>query len=460
MDASRHRVVRRPLGTAPARERTEAQGGFTLIELSIAVALSAFIFLALAMALGGALRSAQVQKTRTLANEVATQGIEDLQRFKYANLGLCGAPTRPFGLSAPAGFATVITVNCTNASIEEPCTPTTFSPGLTAQPVPKESYGCTKANVLFTVSRYVAWGDATQTGKRLAVVVDWQDSAGRHQVAQQSSLRAPDAAAIIGVAPPAFSTAFPPTANPSSAWVDSNGNIVLANGSPSSITLTATTTGLSASDQVFATIMALDPASGQPIVQQYQMTSADGSNWQGTIPGAGQVNAPKIGVGTQYVGFTLLRNSDGKANSTFAVPANRFCGGAGSGNCSISGTVPTISGSTSAAQIPLDPDGAMQTGSSLGVTATTSNVTISDTVTVTLQTQAGMVPIALKPSAACGTNPGTVCNSWSATVTPSAGYRFNPGPQYLYFAANQVIGNAPDIGSTAAAQSTFSVNFT
>ena len=58
---------------------------------------------------------------------------------------------------------------------------------------------------------------------RLAVVVDWVDSAGRHQVSQQSSLRAPDAAAIVGLTPPGFSSAFPPTANPSQAWVDVNG---------------------------------------------------------------------------------------------------------------------------------------------------------------------------------------------------------------------------------------------
>lgn len=446
--------MRRPTETAPA------EAGFTLIEMTIAIALSAFIFLALAMTLGGALRAAQVQKTRTLANEVATQGIEDLQRFKYANLGLCQGPTRPFNLAAPTGFESVITVNCTNATVEQPCTPTTFVPALTAQPVPQESYVCTRSNVAFTVSRYVAWGDQTQTGKRLAVVVDWVDSAGRHQVSQQSSLRAPDAAAIIGVAPPAFSTAFPPTANPSTAWVDANGNIVTSGGAQSSLSLSATTTGLSTSDQVFATIMALDPATGQPVAQQFELTTTDGSNWQGTIPGAGQAGAPRLGIGTQYVGVTMVRALDGKANSTFITPANKFCGGAGSGSCSISGSVPSISGTASPTQIPLDPDGTMQTGSTLTVSATTSNVTVSDTVTVTLQTQTGFVPVALQPASSCGTSPGTVCNSWSTKITPSAGYRLDSGGQYLYFAVSQVIGAVPDIGSTAASQSSFMVTFT
>src|SRR5207253_7160619 len=105
--------------------------------------------------------------------------------------------------------------------------------------------------------------------------------------------------------------------------------------------------------------------------------------------------------------------------------------GAG-GGCSISGTVPTITGTASPLTVPLDPDGSMQVGTSLAITATTSNVTVSDAVTVSFQTQAGSVLIALTPSAACGTSPGTVCNSWSTTVTPSAGYRFSSGSQRLY----------------------------
>ena len=44
-------------------------------------------------------------------------------------------------------------------------------------------------------------------------------------------------------------------------------------------------------------------------------------------------------------------------------------------------------------------------------------------------------------------------------VRAAAGYRFASGAQRLYFAAQQVIGNPPDIGSTAASQSTFAVTF-
>src|SRR3954451_16441601 len=95
--------------TAPARglRRLRAmhaatdQGGFTLIEMVIAMALSTLIFTGLAFGLGSSLRTMQLQKARTLANEVATQGIEDLQRFPYSNLGLCQAPVRPGNAPAP-----------------------------------------------------------------------------------------------------------------------------------------------------------------------------------------------------------------------------------------------------------------------------------------------------------------------------------------------------------------------
>src|SRR4051794_19163963 len=224
-----------PLLRLRQRQRAAREDGFTLIEMTIAICLSAMIFTGLAFTLGSSLRTMQLQKSRTLANEVATQGIEDLQRLPYSSLGLCGAPTRPANQPAPTGFSSVILLNCTNASLEEPCTPTTFTPALTTTPVPRESYICTRSGIKYTVSRYVAWGDAGQTGKRLAVVVDWKDRVGAHQVSQQSSLRAPDAAAFIGVAPPAFSSAFPPTANPSNVWVDPNGNLTDSSGAPTSL---------------------------------------------------------------------------------------------------------------------------------------------------------------------------------------------------------------------------------
>jgi len=46
----------------------------------------------------------------------------------------------------------------------------------------------------------------------MAVFVDWTDPVGKHEVSQQSSLRAPDQAAITGISPPSFTAT--PTATP------------------------------------------------------------------------------------------------------------------------------------------------------------------------------------------------------------------------------------------------------
>ena len=72
--------------------RVRDEEGFTLIEMVIALAIGAVAFTALAAVLMVSLKAVAVQKTRTRANEIATQGIEDLQRFDYDHLGLCAAP--------------------------------------------------------------------------------------------------------------------------------------------------------------------------------------------------------------------------------------------------------------------------------------------------------------------------------------------------------------------------------
>src|SRR5438093_13061369 len=95
-------------------------GGFTLLEMVVAIALGAFAFAAIGAIFMSGLKALSVQKQRTQGNEVATKAIEDLQRFSYDKLGLCTAPpgTAPDGLTD-----TVLLANCTSPTYEEPCTP-------------------------------------------------------------------------------------------------------------------------------------------------------------------------------------------------------------------------------------------------------------------------------------------------------------------------------------------------
>lgn len=191
------------------RERGDArEGGFTLVEMVVTVTVIAVVFTAAAVMLDSGLRALAAAKARARGNDVATQGIEDLQRFGFNSLGLCGAPSG----TAPAGLSdTVVLANCpappTPVPYEEPCN------GVVGT-VPKAEYTCIRNNVTYTVKRYVAWVDTLRTTKRLAVFVEWDDLVGRHQVSQQSSLRAPDQSAITGLAPPKFSSTQPPTATP------------------------------------------------------------------------------------------------------------------------------------------------------------------------------------------------------------------------------------------------------
>src|SRR5437879_6520055 len=158
------------------RARLGEEDAFTLIEMVVALAVGAMAFAALGGILLGGLKAVAVQKTRTRANEIATQGIEDLQRFDYDHLGLC---TPPPG-DAPSGLSdTVFLANCTSPVYEKPCP-------LATGTVPSSSYTCSMSNIDYAVRRYVSWADSTHAVKRLAVFVDWVDAVGRHEVAQQS----------------------------------------------------------------------------------------------------------------------------------------------------------------------------------------------------------------------------------------------------------------------------------
>ena len=71
-----------------------SDGGFTLVEMMVTLAVSAVVLTALAGSLFGSLRSLTVQKARTQGNEVATLGIESLQRLPYDELGNCATTER------------------------------------------------------------------------------------------------------------------------------------------------------------------------------------------------------------------------------------------------------------------------------------------------------------------------------------------------------------------------------
>jgi prepilin-type N-terminal cleavage/methylation domain-containing protein len=432
------------VSTQRARSETD-QDGFTLIELVMALAISAFAFLALATMLAGTLRALSVGKTRAQGNEVATQGIEDLQRLDFNDLGLCAgaadpAPAVPSSLSS---FTSVALPNCSGTVVyEQPCAAPAGT--LTTFAVPRQTYTCVRNNITYTVNRYIVWADPPQnTAKRLAVYVSWTDQAGTHQVAQESSLRSPNVASVIGVSPPQFVNV---SASPANVAIQ-------ADGSPgSTISLSANTNGLTVSDSVYATLYTLTTqpdGSIAPLPTQFVLTSADGAQWSATIPAGTQ---PKFGAGTQFVTFTEVRANDSKANSKVASTILNLCPAGGCPN-----NLPTISNaSVSPASINIDSAGVLQT--TFTISATTTNLTTDSSVSALIETQTGASSQILQPSNSCTV--GGACNSWSTTFTVGqVSLRFLPGVQQFYVTALRPVGGSGGTNGSSTVWTTNAATF-
>src|SRR5438552_1166780 len=465
VECDRPPVARWAPFAARTRRRAPDSDGFTLIELVIALSLSAILFAGLAAVMGTSLRTLSVTRSRGQANEIAAQGIEDLQRFNFSSLVLCNTPTVPSGGTVPSGFSgltTVLAASCANATLESPC-PAPATTGLTGYPVPNANYTCTRFGINYAVSRYVSWADASLTIKRLAVVVDWVDQVGQHEVSQQSSVRAPDQAAIIGGTPPSVTSV---STAPMTVWVNSSGFLVTSTGASQNLSLVANTAGLVSTDKVSAYFLTEDPVSHVQTTATVPLTSANGSTWTGSIPGSGASGAPTFPTagGTQYIGFTAIRISDGKANSLLSVPAITFCNNPSAGNtggaCTTAVGSPSIPSVTvNPTSVPLNPDGTLFVTATLTISAITTGLAASttnaDSVIAVVETQAGASQVLLKPTCSLNAtlNP---CNTWRITIDSTMAFRFASGPQNIAVIANQVASAPYSTASAISSAVTFS----
>jgi prepilin-type N-terminal cleavage/methylation domain-containing protein len=423
--------------TGGRRSRT-SEAGFTLIEMVVVVALSAFMFAGLAAVLSTSLRTLTITKARTQGNEVATQGIEDLQRFSYAQLGVCVAPpgAQPAGLTQTVLLSGSCPGGATSSYGESPC--------VTAAQIqtPSGTYTCTRINVVYTVTRYIAWTDGFQISKRLAVFVTWRDNVGAHTVSQQSSVRAPQVGSAIGLSPPALNT---PSAAPS-PQSESNGVLggtlylsVHATGLCGTAVVGTTCTGTP--DKVYAEFATLDSL-GNPTASDVPMTtSADGSTWTGTVS---SINGFTFGEGSQFVTFIGLRNSDGKGDAIVTTPVIKFCPPSDS-SCSLTVLPAFIGVPTVPTTVSITASGGLN--ADIAVSATLKNMTATDTVSVGFETLNGFVSVFLQPPTNPGSCTATTC-TFSGSIAKSAGYDFAAGSRPLYFTGRQASS-----GSTAAAAS-------
>jgi prepilin-type N-terminal cleavage/methylation domain-containing protein len=392
--------------------------GFTLIEMMVALALAFIAFSALAIVLTGGLKALGVEKTRARANEIATQGIEGLQRLSYNALGLCTAPPG----TAPAGLTdTVFLANCTSPTYAEPCTPLIGS-------VPSAAYTCTNLSISYSVRRYIAWGDTDHSVKRLAVFVDWTDQVGRHEVAEQSSLRSPDEGSVVGLSVPLLSNlSVTPQVDLVSGTIET------------SLTFSASTSGIP--DSVFVTFVTLQGGI-TPTLSTWTLTTADnGTNWSSTIP-AGNTDFV-FGAGTQYITFTAYRSADGKVNSQVDANLVNFLScQPGLVSCGQPNGPPQLSSPTTPSSVQTDTTGALCSSFSVSVN---SPATTADSVVVSFQTLTGAQFVAMAPPSSG--------NTWTATISPTSNYLFAGASQYLYFEAAQDYNPSQGkYGQTAALQ--------
>jgi prepilin-type N-terminal cleavage/methylation domain-containing protein len=408
-----------------------ADEGFTLVEMVIAIALSAVVLLALAASMMAGMRSLAVAKDRTRGNEVATQAIEDLQRFGFSQLVLCTAPPSP-----PAGLTDPVTVSggCTGQTVEDSCSNQSGT-------AISYTYTCTRTTqTVYTVKRYIAWVDPTHTAKRLAVFVTWSDTVGTHTVSQQSSVRAPSLAAVIGLSPPSLT-------NPLVSGTSGNVTVLLTlTGQLSSdIPLQVDAANLTNADQVEGVFYHLDPY-GNPVQEgAFLSPNSDGSRWTGSIKAS---SGYTFGAGTQYIVFDAIRSTDGKQNSVISTSIVTFC----SSTCTTA-TAPSFVPNSMVypTSVGIYPSGELK--NSFTVSVQTLNTTSNDSVNVAVMSQTGLLtlPLQVDTTKTCGLT-GTGCY-WTTTVTPSAGYAFLAGNLPLYFTIQQDKSPDPtsvDQGSTVA----------
>jgi prepilin-type N-terminal cleavage/methylation domain-containing protein len=375
------------------RGNTGNDEGFTLVEMVISIAISAFAFAALGALLVGSMRSIAIHKARAQGNEVATEGIEDLQRLPYEKLVLCSQAAAP----RPSGFTDAVLVVCGGGQAKyAPCGGTASITALAS-----EEYNCVRTNITYRVRRFIAFGDPAHTEKRLAVLVDWQDSGGNHLVSQQSSLRIPTQSAFVGSPPPSILTASAPSSIPLNATGRNLNNIVLS----------ATTSGLpsAATNTVIAAYSVLNNA-GEAEQQSVTLTFSSGS-WSTTI----LAGTAHFGNGRQPFVFTAIRGSDGKLNSLVTLASDI-------GNVALAPpmTTPNVSSNS----IPITATGDLAV-SSFTVSTTTDNISPEDTVTLLLPTTTGVVSLAMGADPLLPACQGPTCTTtWTATISQSNGYRF------------------------------------
>jgi len=146
------------------------EAGFTLIELVVALSVLAVAIAATATVFYAGIRTGSTDTHRVNGVALATRESDQLRLVAYDRLGLVSGTSASNDPACASGSPVVIVDN----------------PAVTATDPP-----ATTANIAYTVQRCVQWvGDSNnptaQSYKRTTVVVSWSDVTGSHTVRQDS----------------------------------------------------------------------------------------------------------------------------------------------------------------------------------------------------------------------------------------------------------------------------------
>jgi len=190
------RLISRPY--ARDSRRVAAEGGFTIVELVVSMALLSIVAAPLASVFWAAIRTAGAAAHRTDGSSIASREIEGMRAVPYAQVGFYddqGAGSSFEGLTTVSLGPTSPSTGPLIPQIQPKTPDPNAAAGYAPDPDPTNASPISYGGVLYTVQRYVVWANAQDASttydkayKRLTVIVTWSDRAGAHVVRQDSLL--------------------------------------------------------------------------------------------------------------------------------------------------------------------------------------------------------------------------------------------------------------------------------
>ena len=220
------------MATPPTRASDRGpggNGGFTMIEVMIALMLITVVLTSVARVFYGSLRTAGISNLRTSASVLATKETEFVHAIAYDHVG--------FYTDQPGYASTFESHNTVTLAGSAP-TGTRLTPTTTFTVGPKT----------YNVGLYLTWVDAqpglttlTEAYKKTTVVVTWTDVAGAHTV-RQDSVFYPGALGAYAGAGSGTTTTTAPTTTTTTSGTTTTTTTTIPVTTTTSTTVPATTT--------------------------------------------------------------------------------------------------------------------------------------------------------------------------------------------------------------------------